>query len=194
MPPWWTCSVAFLATPDAFKIECDRQGGLSIGRGRIYVDGLVAENHGSGRLAWDAALDEQYGAEPVSYTQQPYLPAAPEVSRSGGPYLVYLDVWQREITMIEDPDLGDPALGGANTTTRLQTVWQVKLREASSANVERLLAEDCKFRPAAARLSTAPVVTRVPRTSSIASKSMIRAGRRPRHSGGRATMARSSPA
>lgn len=76
--------------------------------------------------------------------------------------------------MIEDPDLGDPALGGANTTTRLQTVWQVKLREASSANVERLLAEDCKFRPAAARLSTAPVVTRVPRTSSIASKSMIR--------------------
>lgn len=58
--------------------------------------------------------------------------------------------------MIEDPDLGDPALGGANTTTRLQTVWQVKLREASSANVERLLAEDCKFRPAAARLSTAP--------------------------------------
>jgi Family of unknown function (DUF6519) len=146
----------FLATPDAFKIECDGRGGLSIGRGRIYVDGLMAENHGAGRPVWDAALDEQYGAEPLSYTQQPYLPAAPELPRSGGPYLVYLDVWQREVTTVEDPDLADPALEGADTTTRLQTVWQLKVREASSASAKRPLAEDCKFRPAASRLSTAP--------------------------------------
>jgi hypothetical protein len=63
----------FVATPSAFKIENDSRGGLTIGRGRIYVDGLVAENHGAGRLVWDPALDEQHGAEPVSYTQQPYL-------------------------------------------------------------------------------------------------------------------------
>src|SRR3974390_3708451 len=79
-------------------------------RGRIYVDGLVAENHGTGRPVWDPALDEQYGVEAVSYAQQPYLPAAPELPRSGGPYLVYLDVWQREVTTLEDPDLSDPAL------------------------------------------------------------------------------------
>ncbi len=120
----------FLASPGAFKIESDGHGGLTIGRGRIYVDGLVAENHGAGPLIWDAALDEQYGAEPVSYSQQPYLPAPPELPPSGGAYLVYLDVWRREITVIEDPNLADPALDGADTTTRLQTVWQVKLLEA----------------------------------------------------------------
>lgn len=146
----------FLATPDAFKIECDGRGGLTIGRGRIYVDGLVAENHGTGRPVWDPALDEQYGVEAVSYAQQPYLPAAPELPRSGGPYLVYLDVWQREVTTLEDPDLSDPELNGADTTTRLQTVWQVKVRKASSANPKLPLAQDCDYRPAASRLSTAP--------------------------------------
>src|SRR5262249_49094476 len=124
----------FLATPDAFKVECDGRGGLTIGRGRIYVDGLMAENHGAGRPVWDPVLDEQHGAGPVSYTQQPYLPAAPELPCSGGPYLVYLDIWQREVTTVEDPNLADPALKGADATTRLQTVWQVNLRDASSAN------------------------------------------------------------
>jgi hypothetical protein len=144
----------FLATPGALKIECDGRGGLTIGRGRIYVDGLMAENHGAGRPVWDAVLDEQHGADPVPYTQQPYLPAAPELPRSGGPYLVYLDVWQREVTAVEDPDLADPSLEGADTTTRLQTVWQVKLREAAAANAP--LVDDCEFRAAASRLSTAP--------------------------------------
>src|SRR5262249_26111659 len=120
---------------------------------RIYVDGLMAENHGAGRPVWDPVLDEQHGAGPVSYTQQPYLPAAPELPCSGGPYLVYLDIWQREVTTVEDPNLADPALKGADATTRLQTVWQVNLRDASSANAP--LVEDCKFRPAASRLSTA---------------------------------------
>jgi hypothetical protein len=145
----------FLAMPSAFNIESDGRGGLMIGRGRIYVDGLVADNHGTGPLVWDAALDEQYGAGPVSYTQQPYLPAAPELPRSGGPYLVYLDVWQREVTAAEDADLADPALGGADTTTRLQTVWQVKLREASSARAKRSPDGDGEFRPASSRLGVA---------------------------------------
>jgi len=141
----------FLASQGAFKIESDGHGGLAIGRGRIYVDGLVAENHGVGRPVWDAALEEQHGAEPVSYTQQPYLPAATKLPRSGGPYLVYLDVWQREVTMVEDPDLVDPALGGADTTTRLQTVWQVKFHKASSTSAKSSL--KCKFMTGS-RLST----------------------------------------
>jgi hypothetical protein len=141
-------------TPSRSKVTA--AAGLAIGRGRIYVDGLVAENHGAGSPVWDAALDEQQGAEPVSYQQQPYLLAPPELPGSGGPYLVYLDVWQREVTAVEDPDLVDPALKGTDTTTRLQTVWQVKLCEASSANTKRPLEEDRKFRPATSRLSTAP--------------------------------------
>jgi len=144
----------FVATPCAFKIEEDGRGGLTIGRGRIYVDGLVAENHGAGSSVWDAALDEQHGAEAVSYTQQPYLPSPPELPGPGGPYLVYLDVWQREVTALEDPDLVDTAKG-VDTTTRLQTVWQVKLCEASSVHPERPLDENRQFGPATSRLSTA---------------------------------------
>jgi hypothetical protein len=144
----------FPATPRAFKIESDSRNGLTIARGRIYVDGLVAENHGAGRSAWDAVLDEQHGVEPIPYTKQPFLMEVPELPRSGGPYLVYLDVWLREVTIVDDPDLADPALEGADTTTRLQTVWQVKLHKYSSSSRNRPLEDDRKFRPAASRLST----------------------------------------
>jgi len=42
-------------------------------------------------------------------------------------FLAYLDVWERHITAIEDPAIREVALGGPDTTTRKQTVWQVKL-------------------------------------------------------------------
>ena len=50
----------------------------------------------------------------------PPLPAA-------GDAVVYLDVWEREVTYVEDPALLDVALGGADTATRRQTVWQVRV-------------------------------------------------------------------
>src|SRR4051812_22212763 len=46
-------------TPDAFKITSDGAGGLLIGAGRAYVDGMLADNHGAGDLAWEPALAEQ---------------------------------------------------------------------------------------------------------------------------------------
>ena len=50
-----------------------------------------------------------------------------------GDAVVYLDVWDREVTYIEDPELLDVALGGADTTTRVQTVWQLRVeRKAGS--------------------------------------------------------------
>jgi len=42
-------------------------------------------------------------------------------------YLVYLDVWRRHITMLDDADIAEPALGGIDTATRARTVWQVKV-------------------------------------------------------------------
>src|SRR5258707_15027127 len=41
-----------LETPHGFEIQLIG-GGLTIGRGRIYVDGLQAENHGTGNLEFD---------------------------------------------------------------------------------------------------------------------------------------------
>src|SRR5688572_27048882 len=47
-------------TPDGFRIQI-ASGGLTIGRGRIYVDGLLAENHGKAPLEFDPVLAEQRG-------------------------------------------------------------------------------------------------------------------------------------
>ncbi len=42
-------------------------------------------------------------------------------------YLIYLDVWQRHITAIEDKNIHEIALCGPDTATRIKTVWQAKL-------------------------------------------------------------------
>ena len=116
-----------LETPDGFEIKLSG-GMLTIGRGRIYVDGLQAENHGDGPLEFDPILAESRGVDPVPYEEQPYFQSgtvAPAPTE-GGPHLVYLDVWEREVTYVEDPDLVENAVG-VDTTSRLQTAWQVRV-------------------------------------------------------------------
>lgn len=115
-------------TPDGFRIQI-AAGGLTIGRGRIYVDGLPAENHGKAPLEFDAVLAEQRGTLALSYNEQPYFPNVNVVApapTTGGPHLVYVDAWQREVTFLEDPNLVEKAVG-VDTTARWQTVWQVKV-------------------------------------------------------------------
>jgi hypothetical protein len=115
------------ATPDAFKLTATA-GGLTLGRGRLYVDGLLAENHGAGPEVFDPVLAEPTGstdpvlAEPAGSTD----PRAPVHLPQGGPHLVYLDVWQREVTYLEEPDLVEPALG-VDTTARVQTTWRIRV-------------------------------------------------------------------
>jgi len=122
-----------LTTPYAFLISFSG-GKLTIGPGRMYVDGLLAENHGDPAAAtWDPALAEISGSpQPspatetgaIDFTGQPWLPG---ITLPGqGTWFAYLDVWTREVTYLEDSNLIDPAVG-IDTTGRLQTVWQVKL-------------------------------------------------------------------
>ncbi|HEY7873661.1 MAG TPA: DUF6519 domain-containing protein [Actinomycetota bacterium] len=118
-------------TPDAFRVTASG-GELTIGRGRMYVDGLLAENHGgepdmtdSALAEFDPILAEEVGTEELSYDAQPYWPE-PDPLPEGGPHLAYLDVWHREVTHLEDPDLVEKAVG-VDTTARLQTAWQVRL-------------------------------------------------------------------
>lgn len=112
------------ATPDAFKVSVDA-GALTIGRGRMYVDGLLAENHGIPPGVFDPVLAERTGSADTPYDRQPYA-ASPDPLPENGTHLAYLDVWQRELTSVEAPDLVEPAVG-VDTTARLQTVWQVRL-------------------------------------------------------------------
>jgi hypothetical protein len=111
-------------TPDAFRVTA-AGGKLTIGRGRMYVDGLLAENHGEGPYAFDALLSEQVGTVDTPYEAQPYWPS-PDALPAGGPHLAYLDVWERELTYLEQPDLVEVAVG-VDTTARRQTAWQVRL-------------------------------------------------------------------
>ena len=111
-------------TPDGFRVTASG-GALTIGRGRMYVDGLLAENHGRPPLGFDPLLSERTGTTDTPYTQQPYWPT-PAALPTGGPHLAYLDVWQREVTHLEDPKLVEVAVG-VDTTARWQTVWQVRL-------------------------------------------------------------------
>lgn len=128
-------------TPDAFAI--DLGGGVPrIGPGRMYVHGYLVENHGKARpdplrraksdLEFDPILSELRGPDPVPYSEQRYFPNVDSVApfpTAGGLHLVFLDVWQREVTVLEDPDLLDVAVGGPDTSAREQTVWQVRVLE-----------------------------------------------------------------
>ncbi|MBM3747111.1 MAG: right-handed parallel beta-helix repeat-containing protein, partial [Acidobacteria bacterium] len=151
-------------TPHGFRIQISGST-ITIGRGRLYADGLLAENHGTGEREFDRVLAEERGTMPVAYADQPYLPGAatlaPLPSR-GGPHLVYLDVWQREVTHVEEPTLVEKAVG-VDTATRLQTVWQVRVL-ADVPQGTTCATPDAQIprwpeiiRPSAGRLTTSPV-------------------------------------
>jgi Family of unknown function (DUF6519)/Chaperone of endosialidase len=63
----------------------------------------------------------------VTYRRQPDFPNS-DIRLSDGIYAVYLDVWERHITSVEDPKIREVALSIPDTTTRTQTVWQLKLK------------------------------------------------------------------
>ncbi len=96
-----------------FKIKIDDNGNLLIGSGRYYVDGILCEND-----------------KDIKYQGQPDLRNAPDIKTllAEADYgVVYLDVWHKDITALDDPQIKEKALGGADTTIRTKTIWQVKV-------------------------------------------------------------------
>lgn len=82
-----------------------------IHEGHYYVDGLLCEND-----------------DACTYMTQPdYRPPKTQLLRKSGKYLAYLDVWERQITALQDPTIREVALSGPDTATRAKIVWQVKL-------------------------------------------------------------------
>lgn len=89
------------------------QGKLHIRSGHYYVDGILVSNE-----------------QDVAYVDQPYRPYpidSPKRSQVG--FLAYLDVWERQITSLENGLIREFALGesGPDTATRAQLVWQVNV-------------------------------------------------------------------
>lgn len=84
-------------------------GDFVLSSGHYYVEGVLCENHA-----------------PFRYTHQSggrHRPLAVETKQC---HLVYLDVWEREVTALEDESLREVALGGADTAARMQVAWVVR--------------------------------------------------------------------
>jgi hypothetical protein len=155
------------ATPNAFFITPSGISDFTIGIGRLYVDGLLAECHGLPPAKFDPVLGEIQETNPVPYSHQPYFPNAPSplLPPIGGPNavnttdLIYLDVWEREVTAIQDPNIREKALAGPDTCTRLQTVWEVKdLPNVGAVGCgDDIPAWDTLVAPSAGRLTTSTV-------------------------------------
>jgi hypothetical protein len=103
---------------DGFRIRPQHRGGgrrapwdVLVDAGSYYVQGIRCENGQTiscRKTAAESGFEEDVPSEP-------------------GHYLVFLEVWDRHVTAIEDPVLREQALGGPDTTTRLQVVWRVRL-------------------------------------------------------------------
>jgi Family of unknown function (DUF6519) len=80
---------------------------LSVARGHYYVDGILVENDGDSSYTFDDSQRQS----------------------TSSTFLVYLDVWERQVTYIENRYIREVALGtlGPDTATRGMVVWQVRV-------------------------------------------------------------------
>jgi hypothetical protein len=67
----------------------------------------------------------------VTYMTQADYPVPSTEILSAGAVQVYLDVWERTITSVEDDHIREVALGGPDTCARSKIVWQVKITTAA---------------------------------------------------------------
>jgi hypothetical protein len=91
------------------------QNDFLIGPGEYFVDGFLCEN------------DDYF-----AYSKQPDL-QPPTLQSSAEPGLIFLDVWERHITFVEDDSIREVALSGADTATRAKLVMQVRHVELPEA-------------------------------------------------------------
>jgi hypothetical protein len=101
--------------PNSFKIALSPGGSndFSIGAGIYYVGGIPSFN-------------ELKIGQPLTYSNQ--VPPPVPVPLGQDRYWVFLDVWERQLTYLEDDNIREVALGenGPDTSTRAEVVWQVK--------------------------------------------------------------------
>ncbi|WP_413173192.1 DUF6519 domain-containing protein [Anabaena azotica] len=113
---------------DSFKIfAAGQDADFTIAAGQMYVNGIICE------------LEQN-----TTYKTQLDYPNPPQLSEDGF-YLAYLDVWERDITALEDPEIREPALKGLDTATRTKIIWQVKLIPVPNINPQKPEINNWKF-------------------------------------------------
>lgn len=107
----------------AFAITLASAGAdLAIGQGRAFLQGQPVDNRATATLF----------AQPFLRLATPTRPGIARPAASGR-YVAYLEVRDRHVTAHHHPGLRESALGGPDTATRLQTIWQVRLAPAPSS-------------------------------------------------------------
>jgi hypothetical protein len=104
---------------------------LDIGFGHYYVDGILCENEE--KTPSSGGDNVRLPSPSLGYFNQPDYPLVdPETGLDDKlpeeALFVYLDVWERHITYIQDDSIREVALGGPDTAARAKTVWQVKVK------------------------------------------------------------------
>ena len=91
---------------------------LQISTGHYYVDGILCE-------ATPPGIPGPTFTPGLTYLNQPDLRLGPALP-APGTVLVYLDVWERHVTCVQQDLLREVALGGPDTASRAKLIWQVK--------------------------------------------------------------------
>ena len=123
--------------PNSFKVvAAERLSAteveLSLNMGRVWADGLLAELYRDVEppalpAGVDAIRTATYLGPPIQDPQATLpspLPAAPNILRDA----VILEAWLEELSAFQVPELLlEPALGGPDTTERVQTAYRMRL-------------------------------------------------------------------
>lgn len=118
---------------------------IDISAGHYYVDGLLCRNEAATTVIRQPHLPA--AVSPIMPSGAGLLALAPAaatalsalrvysngaaVAPANGLYIAYLEVWLRHITALEDEQIRETALGGPDTCSRDQLLWQVKLLRAA---------------------------------------------------------------
>ncbi|WP_420124765.1 DUF6519 domain-containing protein [Nakamurella sp.] len=97
---------------------------------RLTLGGTPADAVAGGRLGVVPVTSLRHQADRLPF--DPFAALDPD-RVSAGAYRVELDVWHRHLTPVEDPAIREVALGDAESSTRVRTVWPVRLAAAGPA-------------------------------------------------------------
>lgn len=90
--------------------------------GHFYVDGILCVNENECTLA-----TQPQAPTPDFSGSRTGFEDAPDA------FALWLDVWERHLSSVEDPTLADVALEGVDTCSRAQVVWQVRMLDVAAA-------------------------------------------------------------
>jgi len=99
---------------DRLRAMLNTPADFLVSPGHYYVNGILCQN-------------------PGYFSHSSHVPA-PETGwspRNNTSHLVYLDVWERPVSALEDASIREPALNGLDTCIRTKVAWRVRTWELS---------------------------------------------------------------